>query len=139
MNLILNILQTVPLFEALNEEEHQSIIEHITMEYFPAHHVLFKKGLAGDAMYIIKTGTVRIYNENGDLGQLSEGDFFGEMALLEGQARMANAETLADCEIFVLKREDFVKLLEKSPGIVQKVKRAYDERKVENAQNPNVK
>ncbi len=138
MNLILNILQTVPLFLELNEEEHQSVIEHITMEYYPAHHVLFEKGLAGDAMYIIKTGMVRIYNESGDLAQLGEGNFFGEMALLEGQARMASAETLSDCEVFMLKRGDFLKLLEQTPGIAQKVKHAYDERKIENAQNPNV-
>lgn len=137
MNLILNILKTIPLFAELNEAEHESIVARINMEYYPAHHLLFQKGVLGNAMYIIKTGTVRIYNEKGDLAQLGEGDFFGEMALLEGQARMASAETLSDCEIFVLKRDEFIQLLKKTPSIASKVKHAYESRKMENSQNPN--
>ena len=139
MNLILNILKTVPLFEELNEEEHESIIEHIKMEYYPAHHTLFEQGKPGDAMYIIKSGMVQIKNNSSTLAQLGEGNFFGEMALLEGQPRMASAETLSDAEIFVLRRDDFLSLLQDTPGIAHKVKRAYDLRKQVNSQNPNLK
>ncbi|MEK9160058.1 MAG: cyclic nucleotide-binding domain-containing protein [Patescibacteria group bacterium] len=134
MNLILQILKTVPLFQNLTEEEHQSIIAHITMQYFPAHYVLFEKGVPGHAMYIIKSGMIRIYNEQADVASLGEGDFFGEMALIEDQPRNASAETLSDCEIFVLNKEDFAALLQKSPDILRKVKEAYQARKQENAQ-----
>lgn len=134
MNLILQILKSVPLFQSLTEEEHKSIIDHITMQYFPAHYVLFQKGVLGTAMYIIKSGMVRIYNEGGDLASLGEGDFFGEMALIEDQPRNASAETLSDCEIFVLNKEDFAALLQKSPDILRKVKEGYESRKQENAQ-----
>lgn len=133
MNLILAILKTVPLFQALTEEEHQSIIEHITMEYFPAHYMLFKQGVEGDTMYILKSGTVRIATEETQLAELHEGDFFGEMALLEDKPRMASAETLSDCEIFVLKRSDFSRLLSSSPQIAAKVQEAYQARKSQNA------
>ncbi len=122
MNLVLNILKTIPLFKSLTEEQHEAIIEHITLQYFPAHYQLFKKGDLGEAMYILKSGMVRIFNEQGELGQLGEGQFFGEMALLEQKPRMAGAETLSDCEIFVLKQEDFASLLQKSPEIAEKVK-----------------
>ncbi|MBT4385109.1 cyclic nucleotide-binding domain-containing protein [Candidatus Peregrinibacteria bacterium] len=132
MNLILNILRTVPLFHALSEAEHKSIIEHVNMEYFPAHHILFEQGVMGDSMYIIKTGVLRIFNETGELAQLGEGDFFGEMALIEDQPRMAAAETLSDCEIFVLKKEDFGELMSKSPEISEKVQAAYLDRKNKN-------
>lgn len=135
MNLILNILKTVPLFQALTEEEHQSIIEHITMDYFPAHHQLFQKGVKGDAMYIIKSGMVRIANESETLADLGEGNFFGEMALIEDAPRMATAETIADSEIFVLKRADFAALMQKSPQIAQKVQQAYQMRKAQNTPN----
>lgn len=134
MNLILQILKTVPLFQNLTEEEHQSIIAHITMQYFPAHYVLFEKGVVGSAMYIIKSGMIRIYNEQADVASLGEGDFFGEMALIEDQPRNASAETLSDCEIFVLNKEDFASLLQKSPDILRKVKEAYQARKQENDQ-----
>ena len=49
-------------------------------------------------MYIVKSGTLKIYDENKTLAQLAEGDFFGEMALIEDKPRMANAQTLSDCE-----------------------------------------
>ncbi len=141
MNLILNILKTMPLFQALTEEEHESIIEHITMEYYPAHHMLFQKGVLGDAMYIIKSGMVRIFDDEvsggnpakiKEIANLGEGNFFGEMALIEDQPRMASAETLSDCEIFVLKKADFAALLQKSPEIAKKVQEAYQARKSEN-------
>lgn len=134
MNLILNILKTVPLFQALTEEEHKTIIDHITMQYFPAHYVLFEKGVLGNAMYIIKSGMVRIYNEKEDMANLGEGDFFGEMALIEAKPRSASAETLSDCEIFVLNKEDFASLMQKSPEIAKKVETAYEARKEQNNQ-----
>jgi CRP/FNR family transcriptional regulator, cyclic AMP receptor protein len=129
MDLVLAILKSVPLFQSLTEEEHQSIIRHVTMQYFPAHYQLFKAGLLANAMYIIKSGMVRIYNEGGDLASLGEGDFFGEMALIEDKPRNASAETLSDCEIFVLNKEDFASLMQKSPDIAQKVSEAYQTRK----------
>jgi CRP/FNR family cyclic AMP-dependent transcriptional regulator len=132
MNLILNILRTIPLFQALSESEHKTIIEHVNMEYFPAHHTLFKEGVMGESMYIIKSGMLRIFNATGELAQLGEGDFFGEMALIEDKPRMASAETLSDCEIFLLKKEDFAELMQKSPDIAEKVQLAYLDRKNKN-------
>lgn len=132
MNLILQILKSVPLFQSLTEEEHKTIIEHITMQYFPAHYSLFKEGELGTAMYIIKSGMVRIFNSSKDLANLGEGDFFGEMALIEDSSRNASAETLSDCEIFVLNKEDLAALLQKSPEILRKVTEAYQARKQEN-------
>lgn len=133
MNLILAILKNIPLFKSLTEEEHREIINHITMQYFPAHYKLFEKGVLGSAMYILKSGVVRIYNDQGDLATLKDNDFFGEMALIESQPRMASAETLSDSEIFVLSKEDFAALMQKSPDIAQKVQEAYEERKRENS------
>lgn len=132
MNLILNILKNIPLFQTLSEEEDKLIIDHITMQYFPAHYQLFQKGVLGSAMYLIKSGMVRIFNEEGDLASLGDGDFFGEMALIENEARMASAETLSDCEIFVLNKEDFAALMQKNADIASKVQVAYQQRKAEN-------
>lgn len=129
MNLILTILKSVPLFQGLTEEEHQSIIQHITLQYYPAHYKLFEQGVAGNAMYIIKTGMVRISKQTQELATLGEGDFFGETALIDNQVRNASAETLSDCEIFVLNKEDFAALMQKSPDSAHKVKEAYEQRK----------
>jgi CRP-like cAMP-binding protein len=133
MNLILNILKSVPLFAGLSEEHHETIIQHITLQYYPVQHKLFEQGVLGSAMYIIKSGKVRIFNEGGDLATLGAGDFFGEMALIEDQARNASAQTLSECEIFLLKKEDFKRLIQNTPDLAQKVQMAYTKRKSENA------
>jgi len=134
MNLILNILKQIPLFQALTEEQHEAIIERIKMLYFPAHHKLFEKGAAGDALYLIKSGMVKIADGANEIANLGDGDFFGEMALIDKAARMASAETLSDCELFVLREEDFANLCANTPDIAQKVTEAYQKRKAENAQ-----
>ena len=105
------------------------------MEYYPAGYKLFEKGVTGDAMYIIKTGGVKIHNGEQELANLGEGQFFGEMSLIEDQPRMASAVTLSDCEIFVLKRDDFSELMQNSPDIASSVKEAYKARKAQNASN----
>lgn len=133
MNLILNILKKIPLLQGLTEEQHKTIVDHIKMEYFPANHTIFQKGDAGNALYLIKSGQVKIADGEKELAVLGEGDFFGEMALLESAARMASAEAMSDCEIFVLQSEDFALLLEKEPEIALKVNEAYTSRKSENS------
>jgi len=135
MNLILNILKTIPLLQTLTEDEYKSLIEHILLQYFPAHYKIFAKGVPGDAMYLIKSGTVRVFDESGELATLNEGDFFGEMALIESAPRMAGVETLSDCELFVLNRAEFAGLMQKCPSIAEKVQKAYDDRKNENKEN----
>ena len=129
MDLILKILKTVPLFETLSEVEDKEIIQHITMQFYPAHYSLFKKGDEGNAMYIIKSGTVQL----GDIATLNEGEFFGEMALIDTAARMTSAETLSDCEIFILKKDDFVSLIHANPEIARKIQSTYESRKIQNS------
>jgi CRP-like cAMP-binding protein len=129
MSLILNILKSVPFFQSLTDEEHSSIMGHIAMQYYPADYMLFKQGDEGDAMYILKHGKVRIFNMSGPLAELSDGQFFGEMALMDGQLRNASAQTASESEVFVLKRQDFDQLLKDNPAIAEKIRTAYFERK----------
>lgn len=136
MDLLLRILKTVPLFQSLSQDEHASILTHINMQFYPTHYQLFKKGDSGDSMYIIKSGAVRLADEKGEIATLKEGDFFGEMALIESAQRMASAETLSDCEIFILKKDDFAPLLRNNPEIAKKVQAAYKSRKTENQRKP---
>lgn len=136
MNLILNLLKKIPLFQSLTEQEHLSIVKDVELQYFPADYTLFKQGDMGGALYIVKTGSVRIFTEKGELATLKEGDFFGEMALIEDQPRMASANTLQESELFVLRASVFAELLKQAPDILIKVKAAYEERKAHNQQYP---
>jgi CRP-like cAMP-binding protein len=85
--------------------------------------LLFRKGDPGRCMYVILEGRIRIYMESSEgqsavLGVLESGQFLGEMALLDGGARSANALTLTPCEVFVLERASFFNLITTYPQIL---------------------
>ena len=116
---IFTILEKIPLFKDLTEESGKLITSNITLEYFPTNHTIFNKGDQGDAMYIIKKGQVKIFqgstedpDEQTLLAELTDNDFFGEMALVSNSPRNASAMTMAESEVFVLKKDDFYKLID---------------------------
>lgn len=126
--IILPVLRKIPLFSALNEELHREIIQHIVLMYYPVNYTIFKEGDEGDALYIIKKGNVEIYNEpkeEGDLpkkiAEITDGGFFGEMALVSDIPRNASAKTLSDCEIFILSKDDFKKLLASNTVLAEQI------------------
>jgi uncharacterized membrane protein len=83
---------------------------------------LFYRGDPGDAMYLIETGRVRISVKDADghdatLADLHDGEFFGEMAILDEQPRSADATIIANTRLAVLSRNDFRAFLHKNPDI----------------------
>ena len=115
-------LRQVPLFESLDEEaakELSGLLETLDCE---APKVLFRAGDAGDAMYIIERGKVRISVEATDgreltLTELGQGDFFGDIALLDRQPRSANATVSEESRLAVLSREHFLSFMRSKPNV----------------------
>lgn len=116
------LLKNLPLFGDLDEEELVEIWNHVqTRSYKKSNIILFEED-PGDSLFIIKEGKVKItrLSEEGReviLSILGEGEFFGEMSILDGEARSANVIALADSEVFVLKRQDFINILTSNPQI----------------------
>ena len=109
-------LRQVPLFESLDEEAAKNLSELIETLDCAAQKVLFRAGDVGDAMYLIERGKVRISVQATDgreltLTELGRGDFFGEMALLDGQPRSANATVSEESRLAVLSREHFLSFI----------------------------
>lgn len=143
-NPILELLKTIPLFANLNDESAQLISSNITLEYFPENHIIFNQGDAGDGMYIIKKGQVRIYQGNSDdtesqveLAMLTDNSFFGEMALISETPRNANAVSVVESEVFVLKNSDFYKLINENPNLTEQIGKEFINRIKENMRNKN--
>jgi CRP-like cAMP-binding protein len=85
---------------------------------------LFWQGDEGDALYGVTAGLVRIWLTGPDgkeltLNLMEPGDFFGEIALLDGLPRSANASALSDSRLIAIKRRDFLGLLEREPRLAQ--------------------
>jgi uncharacterized membrane protein len=115
-------LRSVPLFESLDENAAQQVCELLDTLDCHATQTLFRTGDAGDSMYLIERGMVQISMKSSDgeeliLAELGRGDFFGEMALIDGKARSANATAIEASRLMVLSRKHFLTFLSSSPNV----------------------
>jgi CRP/FNR family cyclic AMP-dependent transcriptional regulator len=114
-------LRNVPLFESLDDEAATEICELLDAVECNPGQSLFRAGDAGNAMYLIERGLVRISMSSTDgqeliLAELARGDFFGEMALIDGNPRSANAIAMEPSRLAVLSRHHFLAFIRKSPN-----------------------
>src|SRR5256886_13211937 len=118
----IDTLRHVPLFESLDDETARKLCQLLESIDCKAKTSLFRAGDEGDAMYLIERGKVRICVQATDgrdmtLTELGRGDFFGEMALLDGQRRSADAIVVEDARVAVLSREHFLSFVRSSPDV----------------------
>jgi uncharacterized membrane protein len=118
----IDTLRHVPLFESLDDETARKLCQLLESIDCKAETSLFRAGDEGDAMYLIERGKVRICVQAADgrdmtLTELGRGDFFGEMALLDGQRRSADAIVAEDARLAVLSREHFLSFVRSSPDV----------------------
>ena len=129
----LEAVRSVPLFSSLDDAATSALLGLLEVRRFRAGSVLFRAGDAGDALYFIETGHVRIlvHDADGDevtLAELSSGDFFGEMAIINGTPRSADAAVTQDARLAVLSREDFLDFVRHNPDVALKMLSAVAER-----------
>ena len=120
------ILKMNPMFADLATEELNRIAGLCHTRQLKAGEALFMKGDAGDALFGVRRGQIRIETGTSDGGRLTlnflgPGDLFGEVAVLDGQSRTADATASEPTELFVLRREDFVAHLEREPRVAVKL------------------
>jgi CRP-like cAMP-binding protein len=142
IKILLPILNKIPLFQGLNEKEHRDILERIILMYYPKNYELFSEGEQGDALYIIKNGSVQIFHpvksedeDTRNVAVINDNGFFGEMALVTEEKRNASAKTLLDSEIFILSRDDFKKLLDSNSTLAEQISAAVVKRTDDNFTN----
>ena len=115
-------LRAVPLFSSLDSKATAELGQFLTIHDYPKSATIFRKGDPGDAMYLIDLGKVGISIADADghvvtLAELGAGDFFGEMAMLDGQGRSANAVALEDSRVAKLTRDDFLQFMKSDPRV----------------------
>jgi len=120
------ILKMNPMFADLHADELQRISGLCKTQQLAAGEKLFRKSDSGDALYGIRRGQVRIETSASDGGRLTlkflgPGELFGEVAVLDGQSRTADATAGEDSELFVLRREDLLEHLEREPRVAVKL------------------
>jgi CRP/FNR family transcriptional regulator, cyclic AMP receptor protein len=118
----IDTLRQVPLFESLDDEAAGELCHLLESLDCKAGTFLFRAGDEGNAMYLIERGKVRICVQTVDgrevtLTEFDRGDFFGEMVLLDGQRRSADALVAEDARLAVLSRDHFLSFMRSNPNV----------------------
>src|SRR5258708_7675729 len=120
------ILKMNPMFADLGADELHRISSLCHTQQLGGGERLFQKGDRGDALFGVRRGQIRIETGASDgsrltLNFMGPGDLFGEVAVLDGQSRTADATAGEQTELFVLRREDFLSHLEREPKVAIKI------------------
>jgi CRP/FNR family cyclic AMP-dependent transcriptional regulator len=115
-------LRRIPLFSGVSDSDLESIASLLIERRFPKNKTIVEEGLSGDYMYVLREGEVKVTKLSSDgrekiLELLEEGDFFGEMSLLDSAPRSASVKTLTEARVLALSRADFLSLLRRSPDL----------------------
>ncbi|HLA63325.1 MAG TPA: cyclic nucleotide-binding domain-containing protein [Rhodothermales bacterium] len=118
-----DVLEHVPLFEELTPRERAALHRVLHRREYVAGESVFVQGEPGLGMYIIARGRVSIQSEPAgrELIELRDGDFFGEIALLNEVIRTATARAKTDCTLLSLFQPDLMGLLERNPRLGVKI------------------
>ena len=127
------LLARVPLFSELSRQELERISRVAVPRSFPAGVRVFHEGDQSDACYLVRSGDLRVTREHPDgraiaLATLGPGDLFGELAMLDGEARSASVDTLSESELLALPAADLRRLLADHPEISVKLVAALTRR-----------
>ena len=115
-------LKSISLCENMTDEDIKAIAEHCRIKSFKKKNVIFLEDDSGSMLYLINSGRVKItkLNEEGNeviLTILGDGDYFGEMSLLDDHDRNANAIAMDDVELLTVTKNEFVNLLINNPTL----------------------
>ena len=121
-----NILRRIPLFSLLKDDELEAIYKLSYIRKCTKDSIILLENEGGDTLFIIISGKVKVttFSESGKeviFSILNEGDFFGDMSLMDGKPRSATVISIEDSELRLLRRNDFIKLVEEHPGISLKL------------------
>lgn len=118
----IDILKNIPLFSELNDRDLRQVANVASKKRYHKDNLILIEEEVGSTMFVILNGRVKISRISDDgreviLSILSEGDFFGEMSLLDGYTRSANVTASDDSELLVIRREEFLQMLRDFPQI----------------------
>ena len=129
----LEALRSVPLFASLDDVAARELRSLLSDKRVPQNTRLFRQGDKGDAMYLIESGRVRISIRDQEeqeviLAELAQGDFFGEMSIIDGRQRSADAKVIDDAQLAILSREAFLSFVRSNPDVALEMLSALTDR-----------
>jgi CRP-like cAMP-binding protein len=112
-------LKSIDLFSQIPGEDLAAVALIATEERREQGDEIFAEGEAGDALYLVVDGRVRVHKADRVIAELGERECFGEMAILDAAPRSATVTTLGDTNVLKITREDFQEIMSEKPEIAQ--------------------
>ncbi len=118
----IDALKRVHLFECLEQDELAGLASVTSLQRFSQNALVILAEDRGDSFFVIRSGKVKVSVTGPDgreiiLSILGDGEFFGELSLLDGHPRSADVTTLERTELLVISRSDFVQVIDEHPVI----------------------
>ncbi len=125
-----------PLFSDLKKEEFLRVMDKLRVRRFPAQSAICREGEAGDSIFIVSRGRVRIIRRkekggNLEVNRLGEGDFFGEFGFFSNSRRTATVEAVEETELLEISKPDLEEITREFPSVAQVLAKFYRERVLE--------
>ena len=125
---VARVLADVPVFSGLSDAERTELIAHLRARRFSRDEVVFHREDAGGHLYVILSGSVKVAipDEEGHevvVAVERDGAVFGELALFDDAPRSATVTALEETQVVTLAREDFLRVLERSPRATREILR----------------
>jgi CRP/FNR family transcriptional regulator, cyclic AMP receptor protein len=122
----LSVLRQHPIFRELEADALDQLCRYAKQVTLKRGATIFSKGDPGNSLYAVISGTVKISisspeGRNAILNLIGPGGVFGDMAVLDGQARSADATANTNCEIYVIDRRDFLPFMRSQPALAMKL------------------
>jgi CRP/FNR family cyclic AMP-dependent transcriptional regulator len=116
------MLESVPLFSGLSEDALAEVEQHGSVRSFKKGSIIINQDDESYSLYVILSGSVKVYISGDDgreavLNHQSAGDYFGDLALIDKQPRVASVMTLENSKFMIISREDFMTCLSRNPEI----------------------
>jgi voltage-gated potassium channel len=121
------MIARVPLFATLDAGEIAEIMRYLRAQAAPTGEVIVRRGDSADSMYFIAAGEVMIELPHGRV-TLGEGQFFGEVALLQKTRRMATIRATQPTKLLVLDARDLQLLMDRNPDVAHRIEQVVRER-----------
>ena len=130
MHIHADVIEKVPIFKGATDAFIKEIVMKLTPAMFTPGDYVFREGEIGHNMYFISRGSVEILSEKSGqvFASISEGGYFGEIALLMDSPRNASVKAIDYCDLYTLDKDSFQMVLQRFPAFAKQVRKIAGER-----------
>ena len=122
-----------PFFHALDDADLEALGAAMFQRSYPAGQIVLLEGAASSVLYVVQAGRLKVFKTSSRgreqvLSLLRPGDMFNEVAVFDAGPNPASAQAIQDCSLFLLRRRDLLRFVERRPGIALAITRNFARR-----------